>query len=79
MSLQFVSTLVGKHLVNKWLFYPCAPSLSTFRTKWPLNGDVPAGTEVSRLVVPLPIPIRIEGPYHESQRYCCVMDMLAFQ
>ena len=50
LSLENLSMLVGKHLVNNWPFDPCAPSLSTFRTEWPLGGDVPAGMGVSRLV-----------------------------
>lgn len=43
------------------------------------HGDVPAGTEVSRLVTPLPRPIRSEGPHYESQGYFWMMDMLTFE
>lgn len=63
LSLKFLSMLVGKHLVNNWPFDPSAP-LSTFRTKWPLNGDVPAGMDVSRLVVQLFAP----APTHLNNR-----------
>lgn len=38
LSFKFLSMSVGKHLLNNWLFDPCTPSLSTFRTKWPLMG-----------------------------------------
>lgn len=71
--------LVGKHLVNNRPFDPCAPCLSTFRSKWPLNGDVPAGMDVSRLVVQLLLPpLNNRGPPCESWR-CLRRDMLIFQ
>lgn len=49
--VKFLFALVGTHLVNNRPSDPRAASLSTFRTKRPLNGDVPAGMDMSRLVV----------------------------
>lgn len=80
--LEFLSVLVGKHLVNKWPFDPCDPSLSTFRTKWPLNGDVPAGMGASRLVAqpvtqPPLLPKQQKLPY--KPRRCLREDTLIFR
>lgn len=55
-SCQFLTMLVGTHLVNNWPSDPHAPSLSTFRRMRPLNGDVLAGMDMPRLVVHPPPP-----------------------
>lgn len=60
MFIFHVSTLVGKHLVNNWLFYPSAPSLSTFRTR-SLNGDFPMAGRCPDLSYHYPAPMRGGG------------------
>lgn len=54
-SLTFFSPWVliyvsGQTPCKQVAIWSLSPSLSTFRTKWPLHGDVPTGMGVSRLV-----------------------------